>query len=138
MCDLPARLPRPRPQKDGFPREDNAEFLGYGLVHVALDRSLRYGHFPTEIVNLGPLEKLVEIYRASFVLHEQESGTVHVDLHVVPPKPDRPCFTVLRMHRRAQSRKSARSSKIDFRYNVLHRTEIEREGTLVLFAQKEA
>ena len=84
-----------RPQEDGFPREDNAEFLGYGLVHVALDRSLRYGHFPTEIINLGPLEKIVEIYRASFVLHEQESGTVHVDLHVVPPKPDRPCFTVL-------------------------------------------
>jgi hypothetical protein len=54
MGDLPARFPsatklRPRPQEDGFPpkdpREDNAEFLGYGLVHVALDWSLRYGHF---------------------------------------------------------------------------------------------
>jgi|SRR5215469_18503483 len=56
-CDLPARFPsatklRLRPQEDGFPpkdsRDDNAEFLGYGLEHVALDWSLRYGHFPTE------------------------------------------------------------------------------------------
>ena len=73
MGDLPARFPsatkrRPRPQEDGFPpkdpRKNNAEFLGYGSVHVALDWSLRYGHFPTETINLGPLEKFVEIDRA--------------------------------------------------------------------------
>src|SRR5215472_12015574 len=31
----------------------------------------------------------------SFVLHEEKSATVHVDLHVVPPNPDRPYFTLL-------------------------------------------
>lgn len=31
----------------------------------------------------------------SFVLHEEKSVTVHVDVHVVPPNADRPYFTLL-------------------------------------------
>ncbi|HKN76843.1 MAG TPA: suppressor of fused domain protein [Candidatus Acidoferrum sp.] len=31
----------------------------------------------------------------SFVLHEEKSSTVHVDIHVVMPSPDRPFYTLL-------------------------------------------
>jgi hypothetical protein len=59
------------------PREDNAEFLGYGLVDVSLGWFLRYGHFPTEIINLGPLGNSLEIlvqqlyFRATAAKHSE-------------------------------------------------------------------
>jgi hypothetical protein len=54
-------------------------------------------NLPTPIRYLKEISGNIEKHfgRGSFVLHEEKSATAHVDLHVVPPNPDRPYFTVL-------------------------------------------
>ena len=52
---------------------------------------------PTPIRYLETITKHVQMHFGtnSFVLHENKSSTVHVDLHVVPPTNSRPYFTLL-------------------------------------------
>lgn len=54
-------------------------------------------YVPTPIRYLKSISRHVEKYfgRDSFVLHEHESHTVHIDLHVVAPNAVRPHFTLL-------------------------------------------
>lgn len=54
-------------------------------------------HVPTPIRYLKSIGAHVEKYfgAGSFVLHEHESRTVHIDLHVVAPTGARPYFTLL-------------------------------------------
>lgn len=52
---------------------------------------------PTPVRYLSEMSNHVQNHfgRTSFVLHEEKSATVHVDVHVVPPNADRPYFTLL-------------------------------------------
>ncbi len=52
---------------------------------------------PTPIRYLTEISNHIERHFGvnSFVLHEEKSTTVHVDVHVVPPDSDRPYFTLL-------------------------------------------
>ena len=52
---------------------------------------------PTPIRYLETITKHVQMHFGtnSFVLHENKSSPVHVDLHVVPPTNSRPYFTLL-------------------------------------------
>jgi hypothetical protein len=52
---------------------------------------------PTPIRYLRTITKHVRMHFGtdSFVLHEKKSAPIHVDVHVVPPKPSRPYFTIL-------------------------------------------
>jgi Suppressor of fused protein (SUFU) len=52
---------------------------------------------PTPIRYLQEITAHIETYfgKDYFVLHERKSSTVHVDLHVVMPNPERPFFTLL-------------------------------------------
>lgn len=52
---------------------------------------------PTPVRYLSEMSNHVQNHfgRTSFVLHEEKSATVQVDVHVVPPNADRPYFTLL-------------------------------------------
>lgn len=52
---------------------------------------------PTPIRYLETITKHLEKHLGPerFVLHEDKSSTVHVDVHIVPPKPSRPYFTLI-------------------------------------------
>ena len=52
---------------------------------------------PTPIRYLTEISNHVQSHfgKTSFVLHEEKSSTVHVDVHVVPPNSNRPYFTLL-------------------------------------------
>jgi hypothetical protein len=54
-------------------------------------------HVPTPIRSLSSITNHIEKYFGTdfFVLHEEKSSTVHVDIHLVPPTTIRPHFTLL-------------------------------------------